>query len=292
MKDSDFVVTRLFGGLGNQIFQFMAGKWLATELQCGLKLDMSWINSGYSHLNSSIADYKMYESVEECEIKHMRGIEQYRERAKTVLARKSGIYSHFSKIHAPVSPGFSDISKLKPGSQLRGYYQTPRFFSELMAYGAITLEDFGLTHPSQSYSKFENEIPNSGFIAVHVRGGDYLTKNSIYRQLGSDYYQFSLKTIQSVYPNLPIWIFTDDQKFAKSFLFSNTSHTYVKSNSLSPAETLKLMSQARAIVCANSTFSYWASMISKSETMVVAPSKWLKTIEQDADFFPKSWTLL
>jgi hypothetical protein len=33
-------------------------------------------------------------------------------------------------------------------------------------------------------------------------------------------------------------------------------------------------------------------MISKSETMVVAPSKWLKTIEQDADFFPKSWTLL
>jgi hypothetical protein len=292
MKDYEFVVTRLFGGLGNQIFQYMAGKWLATELRCNLKLDVGWVNGGYTHSNSSISDFKMYESVDECEKKNLGSINQYLERTKTVLARKSAIYSQFSKIHAPASPGFSDISKLKPGAQLRGYYQTPRFFSELMEYGAITLEDFGLMHPSQTYFKFESEIPNSGFLAVHVRGGDYLGKNSIYRQLGPDYYQTGLKAIQSEYPNLPIWIFTDDQKFTKSFLFSNTSHTYVDSESLSPAETLKLMSHARAIVCANSTFSYWASMISKSETMVVAPSQWLKTIKQDADFFPKSWTLL
>ncbi len=292
MRDPNFVVTRLFGGIGNQIFQYMSGKWLATELQCELKLDVSWINSGYSHLNSSIADFKMYESVEECEIKHLRAIDLYRERTKTVLARKSRIYSQFSKIHAPVSPGFSDISKLKPGSQLRGYYQNPYFFNQLVENGVVTLEDFGLIQQSQSYSKFESEIPSSGFIAVHVRGGDYLAKNSIYRQLGSDYYELSLKIIQSEYPNLPIWIFTDDQIFAESFLFSSNSHTYVDSKNLSPAETLKLMSQARAIVCANSTFSYWASMISKKETMIVAPGKWLKRMEQDADFFPKSWTLL
>jgi hypothetical protein len=292
VKNSDFVVTRLFGGLGNQIFQYMAGKWLATELQCDLKLDVSWINSGYTHSNSSISEFKLYENVDECEKKNLDAINQYLERTKTVLARKSAIYSQLSKIHAPTSSGFSDISKLKPGAQLRGYYQTPRFFNELMECGAITLEDFGLTHPSQSYSKFESEIPNSGFLAVHVRGGDYLAKNSIYRQLGSDYYQTSLKVIQSEYPNLPIWIFTDDQCFAKSILISNTSYTYVNNMSMSPAETIKIMSQASAIVCGNSTFSYWASMICKNETMVVAPSKWLKTIEQDADFFPKSWTLL
>ncbi len=98
--------------------------------------------------------------------------------------------------------------------------------------------------------------------------------------------------IQNKYPNLPIWIFTDDQNFSETFLFSNDSHTYVDNKNLSPAETLKLMSRATAIVCANSTFSYWASMISKKETMIVAPGKWLKNMEQDTDFFPKGWILL
>lgn len=292
MRDSGFVVTRLFGGLGNQIFQYMAGRWLASELECDFKLDLRWINSGYSHLNSSIAAFEMYQSVEKWQMNQLSAIELYRERSKTVLARKSRIYSQFSKIHAPVSPGFSDISKLKPGSQLRGYYQTPYFFNQLVENGVVNLEDFRLVQPSQSYSKYESEIPNSGFIAVHVRGGDYLVKNSIYRQLGSEYYELSLEMIQNKYPNLPIWIFTDDQNFSEAFLFSNDSHTYVDNKNLSPAETLKLMSRATAIVCANSTFSYWASMISKKETMIVAPGKWLKNMEQDTDFFPKGWILL
>jgi hypothetical protein len=115
VKDSDFVVTRLFGGLGNQIFQYMAGKWLATELQCDLKLDVSWINSGYTHSNSSISDFKMYESVDESEKKHLGAVDQYLERTKTVMARTSALYSQCSKIHSPVSPGYSDLSKPRKG---------------------------------------------------------------------------------------------------------------------------------------------------------------------------------
>ena len=42
MKSEDFISVRLFGGLGNQIFQYMAGKSLAVDLKCKLHIDKDY----------------------------------------------------------------------------------------------------------------------------------------------------------------------------------------------------------------------------------------------------------
>ena len=251
MRKSDFVTTRLFGGLGNQIFQFLAGKWLATELQCELRIDTGWIKQGYTHSNSTISEFNLYGSAEELDLTSRGSLGIYGERAMTVLARKSPLYSNLSKIHAPKSPGFSDISILHQGAQLRGYYQTPRFFYDLMSSGTVTREDFDLVQPTQSYLTVLKERPREGFIALHVRGGDYLKRNSAHIQLSSDYYYQSLKLIQSIYSNLPILIFTDDHNHAASILNLNTDHIFIDNKIVTAAENLKLMSQATAIICAN-----------------------------------------
>lgn len=39
------VIVRLFGGLGNQMFQYVAGRRLAHLRQVDLKLDLSWFES-------------------------------------------------------------------------------------------------------------------------------------------------------------------------------------------------------------------------------------------------------
>jgi hypothetical protein len=67
---------------------------------------------------------------------------------------------------------------------------------------------------------------------------------------------------------------------------------YVDGKLTTAAEEMKLMSMAVSIVCANSTFSYWASVISDSASLVIAPNSWIKTHEQPADFFPKGWILI
>ena len=61
MKTNNFVSVRLFGGLGNQIFQYMAGKSLAIDRNCDLHIDSSWLRDGYAHKNSTISEFKFFQ---------------------------------------------------------------------------------------------------------------------------------------------------------------------------------------------------------------------------------------
>lgn len=129
-------------------------------------------------------------------------------------------------------------------------------------------------------------------MAVHVRGGDYLKENTSYVQLTSEYYKKAISIVSETCGSLPVWVFTDDVDYAKQILSSFSDLFYVDGKLTTAAEEMKLMSMALGIVCANSTFSYWASLISDSASLVIAPNSWIKTHEQPADFFPKGWILI
>ena len=292
MEQEEFVSVRLFGGLGNQIFQFMAGKWLANESKSQLYVDTSWLLDGYTHSNSSISEFQFYKPDREYGEKHRNLMLLYLDRLATITARNIPIFANFVKINAPRSTGFEDFTTVNLGVQLRGYYQSPQYFEKLMENGEITKSSFELNKPSESFNSKRNLVPSQGFLAVHVRGGDYLKKKATYVQLTSKYYLEAVNSVREICGNLPIWVFSDDVNYARKTLSSFSDLYYVDNKSISAAESMKLMSVAKGIICANSTFSYWASIISDSAILIVAPNSWVKEHEQPKDFFPKGWKLI
>jgi hypothetical protein len=292
MKSDESVSVRLFGGLGNQIFQYMAGKSLAMALSCSLCVDTSWLKSGYSHEKSSIKEFDFYSPDYEYGQAHKNTLHLYSDRLATVAARTSTTLASWLRINAPKNVGYEDLSRLNRGVQLRGYYQSPQYFLKLVELGAISKESFELLHPSVEFKKKSARIPRVGFIAVHVRGGDYLQKNSDYRELGGDYYESALNSFRSEIKDLPKWVFTDDEPHARKVLASIPDLNFLESESLTAAENMILMSKAHGIVGANSTFSYWSSLISRQDSSIIVPKNWVKSKSQPEDFFPAEWRLI
>ena len=79
---------------------------------------------------------------------------------------------------------------------------------------------------------------------------------------------------------------------ARKLLNNIPDLSFVENSKLTAAENLVLMSMATAIICANSTFSYWAGLISSKSCHKVIPSKWFKNQDLAIDFFPSGWQIL
>jgi hypothetical protein len=151
MKSNDFVSVRLFGGLGNQIFQYMAGKSLAIDRNCHLHIDSGWLRDGYSHEKSTISDFKFFQPNHQYEQMHRNLIHLYIDRIATVFARNSKVVARLLRINAPKSVGFEDLSEIECGTQLRGYYQSPRYFEKLVNSGVISQASFELVQAVKAF---------------------------------------------------------------------------------------------------------------------------------------------
>ena len=292
MKSNDFVSVRLFGGLGNQIFQYMAGKSLAIDRNCHLHIDSGWLRDGYSHEKSTISDFKFFQPDHHYEQMHRNLIHLYIDRIATVFARNSKVVARLLRINAPKSVGFEDLSEIECGTQLRGYYQSPRYFEKLVDSGVISQASFELLQPSKAFKLLASQLETSGYIAIHVRGGDYLNKKSGYVELPVKYYLDALSLLESKYGHLPKWVFTDDEEHARKLFASVLGLNYITNESMSAAESMILMSKADAIVCANSTFSYWASLINGQSSSIVLPRTWMEKTSQPEDFFMIGWQVI
>lgn len=292
MKRAPGVSVRLFGGIGNQIFQYMAGKSLAHERNVPLYIDNNWIIDGYSHAKSTITEFKFYKPDAEFGLGHRNKIHLYVDRISTVAARNSSLFANFSRINSPRNFGYVDLSKIDSKVQLRGYYQSPIYFQNLLKEGLITKDELDIIDPSLNFGKSVEGFSKEKFIAIHVRGGDYLKKNSPYVKLDVSYFRKAINFAIEELGNLQMWVFSDDIEYAQS-IFSNFKNlNYFNVDGLSAAETLKIISKANAIVSANSTFSYWAGLMSEPQTIVFAPKIWLTSEIQSEEFFPKDWKLL
>jgi hypothetical protein len=292
MKSADFVSVRLFGGLGNQLFQYMAGKSLSIDRNCHLHIDSGWLRDGYSHEKSTISEFKFFLPDQQYEQMHRNLMHLYIDRLSTVFARNSRVVARLLRINAPKSVGFEDLSEIECGTQLRGYYQSPRYFEKLLNSGVISQASFELLQPGKTFKLLASQLETSGYIAIHVRGGDYLNKKSEYVELPLQYYLDALNLLDTKYGHLPKWVFTDDEEHARKLFASVVGLNFIQNESMTAAESMILMSRADAIICANSTFSYWASLINGQTSSIVLPRSWMERTSQPEDFFINGWQVI
>lgn len=287
------ITARIIGGLGNQMFQYAAGRSLSLRNNDSLKLD----TRGFSQ-------YKLHSYG----LNHFNTKENFSQSEELALNQYSNIYSkvnNFLKTNKSIKvfkerglafdPRFNSI---KGDIYLDGYWQTELYFK---AYESVIRDDFKIiTPPTQKNLEVLREIRSSTSISLHIRRGDYVNNpqtNSIHGVCSMDYYQTALQLLKAKIGNinLHIFVFSDDYEWVERNLIIDGKVTYIKHNSSKTNyEDLRLMSTCQHHIIANSSFSWWGAWLNPSaEKIVIAPKKWFQSAELDSrDITPESWIRL
>lgn len=275
------VRVRLIGGLGNQLFQYFAGLNLSLRNSAALELDFRWIDRGFGHPNSDIRDFLTpgYEV-------SSGSLTVFKERVKSRIAKSSSIFQRIFKIQDSHYSGYLALPTEFDFIELRANYQTLTYYNEISNYlprhfwePKSYLNDFGIA---------AEDIPEE-FIAVHIRGGDYL-ESKAYEILNEDYYIKGIEKLRQSFSELPVVIFTDDYVYASNLIGARFDLTFFDDSSLRASQTFFIMHRAKALIISNSTFSFWAAVASNSQH-VIAPRKWYRGKEIEPDFYPEFWEL-
>lgn len=132
-------------------------------------------------------------------------------------------------------------------------------------------------------------------VSVHIRRGDYVTKsryNKTYAHCTVKYYENAVDYIAKKFPNPHIYIFSDDTDWIKENIKFPYETEYVTHNiGQNSFEDIRLMSNCKHNVIANSTFSWWGAWLNQnSEKIVVCPDVWFQDSRiVQTDIYPKEW---
>ncbi|QWD37536.1 alpha-1,2-fucosyltransferase [Polynucleobacter paneuropaeus] len=286
------VVVGLSGGLGNQLFQYAAGRSLSLKLGVDLVLDISWFQED--------SDRAYALDVFAIKAETYSGpifLPNWAKRLECRLARKWGS----RRLDAPIfrEPHFhydDTFSKIEQPVYLEGYWQSEHYFSN---YRETITEELALKVETLDQFKFLcNQIQSSDSICIHIRRGDYVTNPIAFKTHGVcsvDYVYRALQSVSIGLVNPHCFIFSDDLEWVRENLALTLPYTVVDIAKPNEAHfDLALMAQCKHFVIANSSLSWWGAWLSKnSSKRIVAPKKWFASNEKKVDdLIPSGWMLL
>lgn len=279
------IIIRLSGGLGNQLFQYALGKYLSLKLECNLYLDT------FEYRRHKLRKYELHHLKINAKILplfwqifcHVFVFKLGRFFCKEVLYKEP--FFHFDE----------NVLNIKTSKYLIGAWQSEKYFSSIRS---DLLEHFQFNGQiPDEYKNILTLIESTESVSIHIRRGDYVSNpvtNALHGVLPLDYYTQSIDYISARYPNITLFVFSDDFAWVKENINMYQNLYYVDSEDKNPHYDLILMSKCKHNIIANSTFSWWGAWLNQYENKVVCiPKKWSLYEGSDSkDISPSSWVII
>ncbi|MBL7941742.1 MAG: alpha-1,2-fucosyltransferase [Flavobacteriales bacterium] len=289
----NYVAVRLAGGLGNQMFEYAAGRAAADALNCPLYLDHSLLEKRFEGMNYTPRDFALdvfhirAERIPDAILREIVKSERPLSRLLRRIAPEAGRIRH---VH-DTSQTFDRWSSFSGPLYLTGYWQSEKYFSGIR--NALCEKDFQpIETAPDAVSRMRDRILASPCISIHVRRGDYVTNSNAAAYHGVcdvDYYREACRWLAEATGIKRYAVFSDDLDWVKSHLALQGEMVYVEL----PADIgahweLGLMQQCHHHIIANSSFSWWGAWLNQRiDKKVVAPARWF--VNQVSDIVPPSW---
>jgi len=289
------VIVRLQGGLGNQMFQYAAGRRLAHARRTTLKLDISSYtaeNNRYYSLGCFNIEQQFATTDE---IRRLKGYSASRlRRVAFRFGQRMKPYYQRSVIAERRQFAFnSGILDAPRDVYLVGYWQNENYFSDIEH---IIRREFTVKpEPDRKTRKIRQMIESTDSVALHIRRGDYVTNPRHFKRHGVcslDYYNACVGLLARQCTSPHFFVFSDEPEWAMQNLQLHYPCTIVTHNGTErDYEDLRLMSLCKHFVIANSTFSWWGAWLSTNKDKVVfAPRRWFSAYDhQTGDPIPPHW---
>lgn len=267
MADGNIKYIKLAGGLGNLLFQYAFGMYLATRYGCGIRYFVGEDPvPGYEELRMLVPTLPI---ALQSQLREQR----YAFRSNT----------HFRIIHKLLLlfPFLSSRKIVEVGSNYNPYIKADHelFDGYWQSYKYLEGIDVGasLTWPKQFEKEpILEELRKTNSVFVHIRRGDYLAFSDIFSSCREDYYQNAIAKMKEWLDNPVFYIFSDDINWVKENMKFTADVVYVSNRGEHAAlQDLYCMQQCKHGIMANSTFSWWAAwLINNDSKHIVAPANW------------------
>jgi hypothetical protein len=285
------VITRLSGGLGNQLFQYAYGRHVAFTRREKLALDLGWFmqphilhSSRKFELNNFSIDARKT-SISSSIINAFSSTLYLRD-IFDVLTHNKTVTEDMECENKFEFNGIKNIF-------LKGYWQSQNYF---LGIRNLLLQEISpklkLCH---KYFELKNKIEQCEAIAIHVRRGDYVNNfrsASVHGTLPISYYLKAIDLIlkNTNYPHF--FVFSDDISWVKQhFDFKGLNHIFIEGiNSPSAVPEFDLMRSCKHHIIANSSFSWWGAWLGiGAKQIVIAPSQWYANKLTPPNLLPPQW---
>lgn len=269
------IEVKLMGGLGNQMFQYAAGRCLADKLGCSVRVDVS------DYKNNPLRKLELDQLVPDLKV---TGWWDRRLGSREIIREKQ---FSFSPIH---------IDPKKKRHFLEGYWQSELYFKSASSLVRRDFRTDEIMHPRSP--ELQKRLDRKKSVMLHVRRGDYVQNahtNSFHGTCSMEYYQNSVRWMREKISAPEFTLFSDDPAWVReNFGWLGCYEVAQIYGSDEPVLELSLMSRANHFIIANSSFSWWAAWLGKSADKVVcAPRNWFQDSSVDIkDLLPSEWNRL
>ena len=302
------ITVSLIGGLGNQMFQYAAGKALAERHGVHLCLDASGFRDYALRsflldrllVPEAVASSVQAEAPQKVAANFVRA--KWKGRLDRLLGR-AGLPKlapspqEYREPHFHYDPAFEALG---PETSLFGYFQSERYFGSIaggLREWFMPREPLGGAGADMLARIESSRLP----ISVHVRRGDYLNPGTaeFHGILAEPYYRQALGRLEAgIGQEAELFVFSDEAAAAEQVLnfVPKSRLVHVRGDPERPWEDMALMARCPHHIIANSSFSWWGAWLNRSpEKIVVAPRAWFAPAELKklitADLYPSGWIL-
>jgi hypothetical protein len=263
------IFLRLRGGIGNQLFIYFGGLYIANSLGCRILFDTRGIDHEDSIKEMSLPGHFLSN--------------------KLVLKLIDFFFLNRSQILDYDVEGIEAIkNRSLPLISVRGFFQSKLYYETLLKSGIIFENIFTNRLDTAGLSLMENSV------LIHIRGGDFLNMKNEIGSLGTNYY-IEVKKIIDLKGFRQIYVTTDDEIYASQLLNNAGFQEFIflQQKSLRSYECLNYFRYFKSIFLANSTFSWWGAQLAPSDSEIYAPNIWFrKNLEDVNPLLCEKWIVL
>lgn len=264
------VIVEIDAGLGNQMFQYAFGRWLSLQRRELLIIDTKKYSSHalrlYAldkfrvkciHINSSKrAGRWIRKTFELFSQKKIVAVDN----DPVWEMQENLLFKEYNVVLKGTWPFLSCIYHLRTTLQ-----------KEILLKGGYL----------KRYQAIINQLAHENSVCLHVRRGDYVSSkeaNRIFNVLEADYYDAAIRKVLSSVQQPVFYLFSDDNAKALDLIRGLGFKIDIQCLDVdNDYACFELMKACKHFIMANSTFSWWAAWLGKTDTsVVIQPKYWFK----------------
>lgn len=294
------LITQLMGGLGNQMFQYAAGRRLSLEKNRRLLVDKSILDDHSPGRHDVNRKYGL--QVFKLEVQTARNSDRWLFNAHGL----PWLVRVLKRLLEPVTSRWTyrnrsfeydkDLFEAVPIPRyIQGLWQSYKYLEPISKQ---LRQDFQFRNALNTKTqKIAESLQKKYAVCLHVRRGDYISgkASSFMSMVGREYYQIAIQNLEKKFiKKLTYHVFSDDIEWCKrEFTWLGFETIFNDSNLSLNSEgvDLHLMSLASLFVIPNSTFAWWAAWLAKApDKHVIAPARWfIDSTINTQELCPPEW---
>lgn len=281
------IIVKIWGGLGNQLFQYSFGRYAALQMGTEVKYHIQTTNAlnNFTQRDFALSPFNM--GISEANSEEITEYKRFHTEPLARFERKLAqlFPTLFRDYYVETNTPMNAVPlRLRDNCYYDGYWQSYKY---LLGIDHFLRKEMLLNQTlGQGAAVLLQQIKSTHSVGVHVRRADYLQHPAMLT-CDMQYYEMAMSKFSSAENNIRFFIFSDDIEWCRK---NFTGSAFVLAEGNKNYEDLYLMACCKHNIIANSTFSWWGGWLNNNpEKKIIMPANWLRNGKTSEGLLVPGW---